>query len=125
MKPLEDYSLGERIIATAIICIIILLILAFIGWISGGWEAQGQYRIQSAMPGLPTSKWDSRMFALDRDAADEAYKDQMKHLFGVALKGSDPQSFDRAIVGARNTRKAYLMVMEAIDKRERESEEAK
>ena len=125
MRPLEDMSLGERIIATAIICIIILLILAFIGWVSGGWEAQGQYRVQSAMPGLPTSKWDSRMFALDRDAADEAYRDQVKHLFLVALKGNDPQAFERATIGARNVRKAYIAVMEAIDKREREAEQAK
>ena len=125
MKPLEDYSLGERIIATAIICIIILLILAFIGWISGGWEAQGQYRIQSAMPGLPTSKWDSRMFALDRDAVDEAYKDQLKHLFSIWLKSGDAQAPERAIVGARNLRRAYIGVMEGIDKRERDAEQAK
>jgi len=126
IPPLSELSLGHRIALTFIVVLIILFALALFGFLTGGWDrADAQYRVQSVMPGLPTTKWDSRMFALDRDAADEAYKDQMKHLFGVALKGSDPQSFDRAIVGARNTRKAYLMVMEAIDKRERESEEAK
>ena|SRR5215475_5246244 len=126
MQPLEEQTLVRRILTTVIIIIIVLLALALIGWISGGWEdAHAQYRVQSVMPGLPTTKWDSRMFALDRDAADEAYRDQMKHLFGIAIKGNDPASFDRAIVGARNLRKAYIAVMEAIDKRERESEEAK
>jgi hypothetical protein len=38
MKPLEDATIGQRVVATFIIVLIIILILALIGWISGGWE---------------------------------------------------------------------------------------
>lgn len=126
MKRLEDFRLGQRIMLTVAIVIIILLLLAAFGYLTGRWDqADAQYRVQSAMPGLPTTKWDSRMFALDRDAADQAYTEQIKHLILTAIKAGDSQAFDRAIVGARNTRKSYIAVMEAIDKREREAEEKK
>jgi len=123
---LGELTVGQRFLLMLAIVLGILFAIAAFGYFTGGWdEAQGQYRVQSAMPGLPTTKWDSRMFALDRDAIDAAYVERMKHLFATALSAGDAQAFDRAIVGARNVRKAYIGVMEAIDKREREAEQAK
>jgi len=66
------------------------------------------------------------MFALDRDAADGAYVEHLKKLILIALSHpEDVKSFERAVVGARNTRKAYIAVMDGIDRREREAEEKK
>ena len=65
------------------------------------------------------------MFALDRDAADEAYKEKMKQLFDVWLRSGDIQAPDRAIVGAINARRAYRRVMEGIERRETESLKAR
>ena len=126
IRPLEQQTVGHRIATTFIIVVVVILLIALIGWLSGGWEAQGQYRVQSVMPGLPTTKWDSRMFALDREAADAAYTEHVKKLILVALSHpEDTASFQRGTIGARNTRKAYIAIMEAIEKREREAEQAK
>ena len=38
MKSLHDMSTGERIALTVVIVLVILFALAFIGWISGGWD---------------------------------------------------------------------------------------
>ena len=125
MKPLEEQTLARRFITTFIIIVIILLLMAFIGWISGGWEAESAQplRLQSAIPGEPASTWDTRMFALDRDAVDEAYKDHLKKLFGVMLSSGDAQASQRAIHGAINMRKVYIQIMENIDRREKASDD--
>jgi hypothetical protein len=123
MKPLEDYSLGERIIATFIIVVIMLLILALIGWFSGGWDidANEGYRVASAEDGLQASKYDDRIFELDKEAAGNAYREQIEHLFATWMKApGDMAAPQRAAVGARGARKAYIAVMEAIEKREAE-----
>jgi hypothetical protein len=96
---------------------VILFSLAWCGY--DRWQAEAEYYVQSAIPGQP-SKWDDHLFALDREALQEAYRDQLRHLFSVAMKSPDAQSFGRAKVGAENARKAYIAVMEAIEAREKE-----
>src|SRR5215471_12151105 len=123
MSRLEDLTFPRRILLTIIVVLMILFALAAFGYFTGGWEAQGQYRIQSAIPGEPASTWDTRMFALDRDALDEAYKDYLKKLFTTMLNAGDVQASDRAVVGAKNMRRVYIKVMEAIDMREKASQE--
>ena len=59
------------------------------------------------------------MLALQRKALDEAYVENLKHLFSVWMKDSTDQP-QRAINGAKKARDAYLKVAEAIDKRDEE-----
>jgi hypothetical protein len=101
-----------------------LAIIFLAAYLLSAW-GQGGLRLQSAIPGDPPSTWDTRMFALDRDAADEAYKEKMKQLFDVWLRSGDIQAPDRAIVGAINARRAYRRVMEGIERRETESLKAR
>jgi hypothetical protein len=101
-----------------------LAVLFLAAYMLSAW-GQGAFRLQSAIPGDPPTTWDTRMFALDRDAVDEAYKDKMKQLFDVWLRSGDLQAPDRAVVGAINARRAYRRVMEGIEKREMESLKAR
>jgi hypothetical protein len=119
MKPLEAYSLGERVVATFIIVVVVILFIAFIGWLSGGWNigSDDYYRLASAEESLATSKYDDRLLALEKEAADNAYRSQIEHLFAVWLRDDTGQP-KRAVTGARNARKAYIDVMRAVEKRE-------
>jgi len=65
------------------------------------------------------SKHDEHLFALDREAADNAYRNQIEHLFEIWLKDDVGQP-GRAAVGARKARKAYIDVINAIEKREKD-----
>jgi hypothetical protein len=42
MPPLDQQTIGQRIVLTVIIVIIVLLVLAFVGWVTGGWEDKAQ-----------------------------------------------------------------------------------
>jgi len=124
IPSLGELTIGHRIAITMGIVMVILFALALFGFLTGGWDqAEGAYQIQSAIPGQPASTWDDRMFALDRDAVDEAYKDHLKKLFGVMLTAGDVHASERAIHGAMNMRKIYVQIMENIDKREKASQE--
>jgi hypothetical protein len=117
----EYDSLTHRFIIVFVVIVLALLLLSFCSWLSGRWEdtAQGEFRLSAAIPG-EASKYDEQMFALDREALFDAYKEHMKHLFATAMKSADAQSFSRAQVGATNARKAYIAVMDAIEAREKE-----
>jgi hypothetical protein len=111
MRNLEDMSLGRRVIATVIIVVVIMLILACIGYLSGRWEeAQAQ---------VAPSKWDGRMIELDKQALDQAYATQMAHVFGIWIKDgvADPS---RAKVGFGNARRGYDAAMTEIEKRQQQ-----
>jgi hypothetical protein len=131
MWELPD-EIGRRIALTMIIVIVILFALAFIGWISGGWEVDAQAQAQiggkadqfGPLPPKGTfvgrdTPWDLHMLELDRKALDEAYVNQLMHLFSVWMKDDSGQP-DRAITGARQARRAYILVMDEITKRELE-----
>src|SRR5215831_2424237 len=126
IPSLEDLSIWRRIAVALVILFIAAMIVLGLSLVLDDEKATGapQPRLQSAIPGQPASTWDSRMFALDRDATDAAYVEHLKKLILVALsRPDDPHSFERAVVGAINTRKAYIAIMEGIDKREKASEE--
>jgi hypothetical protein len=116
MKPLQDYSLGERVVATAIIVIIVILIIALIGWLSGGWNEGPEAYAMASADDLTASPYDDRIIMLDREAADDAYRAQISHLFSIWMKDDSNQPA-RAIKGANQARKAYIDVQKAIDKR--------
>jgi len=121
MKPLDEMSLGQRVMLTAAIAIGALLLLALIGWWSGGWniDASEGYQVASADEGVQISKYDELITKLDRDAAANAYRDQIERLFAVWMKDETGQPA-RAAVGAQHARKAFIAVMDAIEKREKE-----
>jgi hypothetical protein len=85
------------------------------------------YRLQSAEPTLPPkgtlvnkpSPWDSFMLQLDKEALADAYRDQLKHVFSVWMRDDSDQP-RRAINGANQARRAYILVRQAIEKREKE-----
>jgi len=123
MWRLEDLNLGQRIAVTFVIVFIALMLLALWGLLAGGWniDADQGYRMASAEDGLQISKYDELIFKLDREAAGNAYRDQIEHLFQTWMKSpGDMAAPERAGVGARNARKAFIAVMDAIEKREKE-----
>ena len=65
------------------------------------------------------SKWEERILELDRQAIEEAYKDYVGKLYTVWLADSRGQP-ERAKAGAQNARKAFIAIMEAIERREQE-----
>jgi uncharacterized protein YneF (UPF0154 family) len=118
MRSLENISIGNRIALTVAIIVIIVILLACVGYLSGRWEAEAQ--TQRLLPSSPPliSKYESRLLELDREAADQAYRDQIMHLFQTWMKDEREQPV-RALVGARQARSAYERVMNAIEERER------
>jgi hypothetical protein len=112
---LEDLSIGHRITITVIIVLAVLFALALYGYLTGGWQAEAQTPQRFAPP---ISKYEERLLVLDRDAADEAYRQQIMHLFSTWMKDEREQPM-RALVGAKQARSAYERVMHAIEQRER------
>ena len=70
----------------------------------------------------PITKYEPELVALDREAVRIAYRDQIQHLFQVWMKDEHGQP-QRAQVGARQARKAYVDVMNALEERERRAKE--
>jgi hypothetical protein len=118
MRRLEDVSLGHRIVATVIICLIVLFILALIGWLSGGWdESSDGFVTASADEPLIASKYDDRIIELDKEAVDNAYVAQVQHLIATWFRDDTGQP-TRALKGVGQARKAYIDMQRAIEKRE-------
>jgi hypothetical protein len=118
MRDLQDMSIGQRIIVTAVIVIVILLLLAAFGYLTGRWEEARAESGKSYEP--PISKYEEHLLTLDREALDKAYKDHIGLVFGVWMKGpSDVDAPRRAGNGARNAREGYEKSMQAIERRER------
>jgi hypothetical protein len=112
MKQLDEMTLGHRVMLTVAIVVIIVIVLALFGYLSGRWDdAQAQP--------LLSSKWDGRLVELDKQALEQAYLDQMGHIFSVWLKHGvdDPK---HARVGFNNARKGYNAAMIEIEKREQQ-----
>jgi len=119
MKRLEDLSIGQRTMLMLAIVLMIIFAIAFIGWISGGWNmtSEDYLTLASADEPLTASKYDERIIELDHEAADNAYRDQIEHLFAIWMKDDSGQP-ERAHRGATQARKAYINVKKAIEKRE-------
>src|SRR3954470_24549512 len=99
MHDLQDMNLGQRAVATVIIVVVVLLVLAFVGYLSGRWEeAQAQ--------AIAPSKWDSHMIELDKQALDRAYVAQVGHVFDIWIKDGVADA-SRATRGFANARKGY------------------
>jgi hypothetical protein len=118
MVDLQDMHVGQRVMLTVVIIVLIVIFLAICGYLLGRWEAEAQP--QRLVP--PISKYEKRLLELDREGADQAYRDQIMHLFQTWMKDEREQPM-RALVGARQARSAYDRVMNAIEERERKLKE--
>jgi hypothetical protein len=67
----------------------------------------------------PMTKWEGRILALERDAIEHAFHEQIQHLFTTWMKDDTGQP-NRAVTGVLQARKAFIGSMEALDRRERE-----
>lgn len=111
MRDLQDMHIGQRVMLTVALIVIIIILLACVGYLSGRWEAEAQT--------VPPSKFDKRIAELDREAIDLAYKEKIQALFNTWL--SDPsEQPSRAVKGAQNARRAYIGAMQAIERKEAE-----
>jgi hypothetical protein len=85
-------------------------IIAWALWMS----ARGEPRPEPPAP----SPYDRRLIALDREALDAAYRNQLAKLFGVWM-GDERNQPQRAMAGAARARRAYIAVKREIEERER------
>lgn len=74
------------------------------------------HEVQSESVPMPRSVYDQRLDGLDREAVENAYRDQVQHLFIGWMKDSTGQPA-RAINGQRTARRAYIEIITEIDKR--------
>jgi hypothetical protein len=118
MRPLEDMSIGNRIALTVAIVVILIILLACVGYLSGRWEAEAAQTQQTDPTWVP-SKWDDQIDELERQALGEAFKKHIMQLYSVWVTDNyQPRIPPRALVGARNARDAYIRSMEKIEKRQ-------
>jgi hypothetical protein len=111
IPQLEDLSIAQRIILTILIVLIVLFCVAAVGFFSGQWEAEGQ--------DIATTKYDAHLIALDKQALEVAYHDQMKLLFNVWLRDSAGTEATRISNGTKIARRAYTQAATQIEQRER------
>ena len=113
MRDLHEMSFGQRAMLTVAIVVIILIVLALFGYLTGRWEVEAQ--------GAPliSSKWDDHIDELERQALDDAFKKYIGQLYNIWVTDNyQPRIPPRALTGARNARDAYIRSMDAIEKRE-------
>jgi hypothetical protein len=113
MKKLEDMSIGHRVMLTVAIVVILLILLAAFGYVTGRWEEA------SAEVVVGPSKYDDRIDALERQAIEEAFKKHISQLYSIWVTDNyQPRIPPKATIGARNARDAYIRSMDAIERRE-------
>jgi len=123
IAPLDDLPLVRRIVLTFIIILIVLFLLSFIGWISGGWDDAHGEQAQTLRTEphlvflLPPSRWDFKLVDLDRQALDTAYMKKIEQLFSVWVSDDTGQP-ERAAKGALHAKRAYIEAQRALDMRE-------
>ena len=144
MKSLDDMDIGHRVMLTAAIVIVLLILLGCFGYLSGRWEDQSKFsRFELASEqqvalisfgqsvvlaqGQPIDVYagippDTRLLAFDKQALEQAYIARVIRLFDVWLSsagGQDPTQFQNGLVIAR---RGYTLASQALAKREAEIE---
>jgi hypothetical protein len=109
--PLEDWPLWARAVTALLILVAVFLLLWIIYHAVGDDQATAQ--------GLPATKWDAQMQALDRQALDRAYVEQMSKVWLIWLQDGGGTT-DRAAKGFRNARRAYAQAGDEIERRDAE-----
>jgi hypothetical protein len=102
MTPLDDMSIGNRIALTVAIVVIIIILLACVGYLSGRWEAEAKVPWDCVDP---TERERVRDIALG--GIDEGLKQAMTHLFEVWQRDPNTEQPKRAQVGTSNAINAH------------------
>lgn len=109
---MDPRDLGRRIIVAMMIVIIVLVVLFILGRLLGNVDAQPE----ALYADIPI---DAVLLRLDKRALDDAYSEQMRHLFNIWLRGQ--ASSDKEITtGIRIARRAYNTAAAQIAKREQQ-----
>ena len=116
MRDLHELSLGQRILLTIIIVLVILFAMAAFGYFSGGWEAQGEQAEPQLYGDTPL---DAVLIRLDKRALDQAYENRIMRLWEVWISPTtrDASSFSN---GLKIARQRYTEAAAAIGRRERQ-----
>ena len=113
-QPAQPPLLRRAIIAFAII-VFVLLLMALIGWMSGGWdEAEGA--TPDFYQGIPL---DEKLLTLDKRALDEAYHQHIIKLWNIWLTDGAKEA-TRVHNGLRISRQSYEYAAAQITRREQE-----
>jgi CDP-diglyceride synthetase len=107
-----------------VVIIVILLVLAAVGYMMGRWyvepsAAQTQQDLYGATP------LDGILLRMDKRALEEAYHAQMLKLFGVWIASGAPNEAVQFRNGLATARRAYTLAAQSIAKREQELERLK
>lgn len=120
MRPLKDMHIGQRVMLTVAIVVILIILLACVGYLSGRWEAEAQPQPQP----YQLSKFEPRLLELEREAIENAFKQKITSLWTVWMSDDRGQP-ERAINGAVQARKAYIASMTEIERREEDVKRGK
>jgi hypothetical protein len=119
MKWLGQDKIEGWIIGFCVV-LVILLLLAAVGFLSGRWEAWGApAKVITDINLYGDVPLDAQLLPIDRQALDEAYHAHLIKLFTVWLTDGAKDA-TRFTNGLRITRGAYQQAAQAITKREQE-----
>src|SRR5262245_26357281 len=109
MPWLEEMTIGQRVMLTLVIMLVILFALAIAGWTLGRWEAAAQQGEQL----YGDTPLDAVLIRLDKRALDTAYEQRIIKLWEVWISPStrDATSFTN---GLRIARQRYSEAAAAI-----------
>jgi hypothetical protein len=110
MKPLAELSLPQRIALAAGIVALVVIVLILISWLANA-DAQSNDDLYGDIA------FDPKLLVLDKQALNEAYQEQIKHLFSIWVKGQ-VKGTTEITNGIRIARRAYGVANNQIEKRE-------
>jgi hypothetical protein len=125
LRNLQDMTIGQRVVLTFLIVLVVLIALALFGYLTGGWDVQAEPRLPLDLyEGIPL---DAQLLPIDRKALEQAYHNHVVKLFTVWLTdgAKDATHFRN---GLRISRGAYQLADQALIKREqalKQQEQAK
>jgi hypothetical protein len=120
---------ARGLLVIVITVLLVILLLLFLPDASGDDQSEsGGFRMAAeesrpyvfAQAPTEPSKYDAQILVLEREAIDEAFREQMKHLFIVWMRDEARQP-ERALTGARQARSAYIRIMQAFERRQEQA----
>jgi hypothetical protein len=103
MRDLQDMSLGHRVMLTVAIVVILLILLAAFGYITGRWdEAQAKVDFDCFDP---TER--ERVREISLSGIDKGLEGAVAHLFDIWQRDPETQQPKRAQVGVTNALNAH------------------
>jgi len=117
--------MNRPIVLSGVAVITLLLAVALAGYLTGGWYVTSEdFVLASAEEPFIPSKYDERLIELDKEAIDNAYREQVEHLIAVWFRDATGQPA-RAVNGVKQARKAYIDMQKALEKREEDIDKLK